>query len=31
VCWQEALAVYERLGSAESARVQRLLTVAAAA
>ncbi|MER7397107.1 BTAD domain-containing putative transcriptional regulator [Streptomyces sp. NPDC000151] len=31
VCWQEALSSYERLGAAESAQVQQLLTPAAVA
>ncbi|POX39268.1 AfsR family transcriptional regulator [Streptomyces sp. Ru73] len=31
VCWQEALAVYERLGAAESVQVQQLLSPAAVA
>lgn len=31
VCWQEALAIYERLGSTESAKVQQLLSVVSAA
>ncbi|WP_052864691.1 AfsR/SARP family transcriptional regulator [Streptomyces niger] len=31
VCWQEALSVYERLGAAESAQVQQLLSPAAVA